>query len=63
MYKVFKYACNGEVKYIRALSREDAIDRLRIIYLKKFGKFNLTDIKILPIPQRERTNGRAESFS
>ena len=43
---------------MRALSREDAEDRLRVIYLKKFGKFNLTDIKQLPIPQRERDYGR-----
>lgn len=63
MYKVFKYCCNGEVKYMRALSREDAIDKLRVIYLKKYGKFNLTDIKILPIPQRERTNERTACIS
>lgn len=63
MKKVFKYCCNGEVKFMRALSREDAIDRLRVVYLKRFGKFNLTDIKQLPIPERERNYGRVSTVS
>ena len=61
--RVFKYCVNGEVKYIRAKTMEDAKDRLRIVYLKKFGRFNLTDIKPLPIPERERTNGRVSTVS
>ena len=63
MNKVFKYCVNGEVGYIRSTSLNAAIDRLRVIKLKRFGYFNLTDIKPLPIPQRERTNGRINSVS
>jgi hypothetical protein len=62
-FLVFKYCANGEVAYIRSTSLEAAKDRLRVIYLKKFGVFNLTDIKPLPIPQRERTNGRTANVS
>ena len=54
MANVYKYCCNGEVNYTRAKRLDDARMKLMQKYLKKFGVFNLTDIKPVPKPKRER---------
>lgn len=54
MSNVYKYCCNGEVGYTRADNLFAAQMALMNKYLKKYGVFNLTDIKPVPKPQRER---------
>lgn len=58
---VYKYCCNGEVNYTRAKCLDDARMKLMQKYLKKFGVFNLTDIKPVPKPKRERYERNAKA--
>lgn len=51
---VYKYCVNGEVGFTRAKSLDGARMALMQKYLKKFGVFNLTDIKPVNLPKRER---------
>jgi hypothetical protein len=43
--KLFKAVNNNEVLYIKATSKEVAVKRLKALLLKKFGRYNITDIR------------------
>lgn len=61
MYTVYKYCCNGEVGFTTARNLDDAKMALMQKYLKKFGSFNLTDIK--PVKAKGEKNGTVNKFS
>ena len=60
MKNVYKYCCNGEVGFTRADNIFAAQMALMQKYLKKYGVFNLTDIKPVESPKRERYGRNAE---
>lgn len=53
---IFKYCCNGEIGYTRAPNIYIASLRVRYKYLRTFGKAELTDIKQVKPPRRERND-------
>lgn len=63
MTPVFKYCCNGEVGYTRAPNIMIAALRVRFKYMRQFGVANLTDIKIVKPPRRERNEFQRKVLS